>query len=62
MRVFDPKDSAYQELKKESFVLHQQAEALHDAKFETKPISFFRDAMQRFGKNSASIVPLRSSA
>ncbi len=30
--------------------------ALHDKKLETKPISYFRDALNRFTKNKASIV------
>ena len=29
---------------------------LHDTKLETKPISYFRDALNRFTKNKASIV------
>lgn len=31
-------------------------EALHDTKFDTKPVSYLRDAMRRFAKNKGSVV------
>lgn len=40
----------------EKFVFHSTGEALHDNKLETKPISYFRDALNRFAKNKASIA------
>ena len=40
----------------EKFVFRSQNERLHDKKLETKPISYFRDAFNRFAKNKASIV------
>lgn len=40
----------------EKFVFRSQGERLHDKKLETKPISYMRDAMNRFAKNKASIV------
>ena len=49
MRAEDYKISA------EKFVFHSQGENLHDAKLETKPVSWFRDAFNRFAKNKASI-------
>ena len=36
--------------------LIQMDESLHDQKFETKPIGFFKDAMLRFKKNKTSVV------
>ena len=43
-------------ISKEKFVFHSTGERLHDKKLETKPISYFRDALNRFAKNKASIV------
>lgn len=40
----------------EKFVFHSQGEKIHDKKLETKPISYFRDALNRFAKNKASIL------
>ncbi len=39
----------------EKFVFHSSGESLHDNKLETKPVSYFRDAFNRFAKNKASI-------
>ncbi len=39
----------------EKFVFHSHGENLHDTKLETKPISYFRDAFNRFARNKASI-------
>lgn len=39
----------------EKFVFHAQGETLHDNKLETKPVSYFRDAWNRFCRNKASI-------
>ena len=40
----------------EKFVFHSTDSKLHDGKLETKPVSYFRDALNRFAKNKASIV------
>ncbi len=40
----------------EKFVFRAQNDNLHDNKLETKPVSYFRDALNRFTKNKASIV------
>ncbi len=40
----------------EKFKFHSTGENLHDNKLETKPVTYFRDAMHRFAKNKASIV------
>ena len=40
----------------EKFVFRSQGEKLHDKKLETKPVSYFRDALNRFARNKASIV------
>ena len=40
----------------EKFVLRQNNENLHDNKLQTKPISYFKDALYRFTRNKASIV------
>ena len=39
----------------EKFVFHKTDGNLHDKKLETKPISYFRDALNRFARNKASI-------
>ena len=56
MRIFQTTDPEYLSLQKEDFKLHTREEEIHDAKFETKPVGFFKDAMLRFGKNTASII------
>ena len=40
----------------EKFVFRKDNENLHDAKLETKPVSYFQDALHRFTRNKASIV------
>lgn len=40
----------------EKFVFRSHGERLHDKKLETKPVSYFKDAFNRFAKNKASIV------
>ena len=40
----------------EKFVFHSNAENLHDTKLETKPVTYFRDALNRFARNKASIL------
>ena len=40
----------------EKFVFRATDGNLHDKKLETKPITYFRDALNRFSKNKASIL------
>ena len=40
----------------EKFVFHNTGERMHDKKLETKPVSYFRDAFNRFSRNKASIA------
>ena len=40
----------------EKFVFRSTGENLHDNKLETKPVTYFRDALNRFARNKASIV------
>ena len=40
----------------EKFVFAGTGNNIHDKKLETKPISYFRDAMNRFAKNKGSIL------
>ncbi|MBQ8747992.1 MAG: ABC transporter permease [Clostridia bacterium] len=44
------------QISKEKFVFHSTGENLHDKKLDTKPVSYFRDALNRFAKNKASIL------
>ena len=40
----------------EKFVFCATDERIHDKKLETKPVTYFRDALNRFAKNKASIL------
>ncbi len=40
----------------EKFVFHSTNENIHDTKLETKPVSYMKDAFNRFARNKASIV------
>ena len=44
------------DIKKEDFNFTQLNESIHDLKFETKPVSYFKDCFLRFAKNKASIA------
>lgn len=44
------------QISSEKFVFRSQGDRLHDKKLETKPVSYFKDALNRFAKNKASIV------
>ena len=44
------------QISSEKFVFHSTDAAMHDKKLETKPVSYFRDALGRFAKNKASIA------
>ena len=43
-------------LPKEKFVLVNEDKKLHDKELVTKPVGFFKDAMNRFARNKGSIV------
>ncbi len=51
----DKKNFEYN-IPKEKFEFCQQDESIHDKKFETKPVGYFKDAMIRFCRNKSSIV------
>ena len=40
----------------EKFVFHSKGAAIHDQKLETKPVTYLRDAFNRFTKNKGSIL------
>ena len=40
----------------EKFTFHSTGDNIHDTKLETKPVTYFRDALNRFAKNKASIL------
>ncbi len=44
------------QISSEKFVFHSTENNLHDTKLETKPVSYFRDALNRFARNKASIL------
>jgi hypothetical protein len=44
------------QISSEKFVFHTTEGNLHDNKLETKPVSYFQDALHRFAKNKASIL------
>lgn len=46
----------YASIPKEKFAFVGDKNNLHDKKFETKPVGYFRDAFNRFKKNKASLV------
>lgn len=50
------KDFIVPEVDQKDFVFVQQDKAIHDLKFETKPTTFFKDAMRRFTKNKSSVA------
>ncbi len=47
---------SYNNMTKEKLKFIVRDEKIHDDKFETKPIGYFKDAMIRFAKNKGSIV------
>lgn len=50
------KDTNYMSIPKEKFAFANTGDKIHDAKFEDKPIGYFKDAWLRFKKNKASII------
>jgi oligopeptide transport system permease protein len=57
-KVYAPDDPQFADLGPERFVLTQLDDSILDAKFETKPIGFFKDAAIRFSKSRVSIIAL----
>ena len=43
-------------ISKDKFVFHDNADKIYDQKLETKPVTYFQDALHRFTRNKASIV------
>lgn len=50
------KDISNYEISKSDFKLVQSDKKIHDTKFETKPTTFFKDALKRFRKNKSSVA------
>ena len=50
------KNEIYKNIRKEKFALVSGKDRSHDVKPETKPVGYFRDALNRFSKNKASVV------
>ncbi len=46
----------YTNIPKEKFQFHQQDGNLHDKKFDTEPVGYFKDAMIRFCRNKSSVI------
>ena len=44
------------EISDDDFKYVQKDSSIHDLKFDTKPTTFFKDAMRRFVKNKSSVV------
>ena len=44
------------EISKDDFVLTQVDSTVHEQKFQTKPTTFLKDSVKRFGKNKSSVV------
>ena len=55
MLFYEDNKEKYDAIPAESFHLVQAKETIHDEKFKTKPIGFFKDVMLRFAKNKASV-------
>jgi len=49
-------ENEYESLPEGSFDFVQLDEDIHDQKFETKPVGYFRDAMQRFLRSKSAVV------
>ncbi|MBO5353902.1 MAG: ABC transporter permease [Lachnospiraceae bacterium] len=52
----DKKAFDYNNIPKDKFEFCQRDESIHDKKFDTKPVGYFKDAMMRFCRNKSSIV------
>ena len=49
-------ENKYDNIPKEKFEFVNQNERITDVKFDTKPLSYFKDALIRFSKNKASVA------
>ena len=49
-------DNNYNNIPVEKFRFTTRNDLLHDSKFETKPVSYFQGAFQRFSKNKGAVV------
>lgn len=55
MVLYEDNKEKYDSFPDERFRLVQSKENIHDEKFKTKPIGFFKDVLLRFSKNKASV-------
>ncbi|MBR3504907.1 MAG: ABC transporter permease [Clostridia bacterium] len=46
----------YENIPREAFEFVERSGAIHDQKFETKPIGYFKDAWIRFRRNQSSVI------
>lgn len=46
----------YMNIPKEKFEFYQRDDSIHDKKFDTKPMGYFKDAMIRFSRNKSSVA------
>ena len=51
-----PVEAQDPEIKAEDFTLQQADKEIHEQKFQTKPTTFLKDSLKRFGKNKSSVV------
>ena len=49
-------DQKYNNIPAEKFQFAKRNDLYHDSKFETKPVSYFQGAFQRFSKNKGAVV------
>ncbi len=52
----DDKDLLAKPIPKEKFAFVNKDANIHDQKFDTKPVGYFKDAFRRFRKNKSSVV------
>ena len=55
MTLYEDNKELYDSIPAEKFKRVERDEAIHDAKFQTKPIGFLKDVWLRFTKNKASV-------
>ena len=51
-----PEEAKDPEITAEDFTLQQADGSIHEQKFQTKPTTFIKDSLKRFGKNKSSVV------
>ena len=56
MRYVDPKQYDFSRLNEEQLKVAVKDETIFDAKFETKPVGYLKDAFIRFAKNKGSLI------